>query len=64
MKTDTPTTKEVVRLQHEVYLKLEAKFSRPLVTDSSTPISIGYYLGTEAVLKELRNGITMERSNA
>lgn len=64
MKTDTPTIKEVVRLQHEVYLKLEAKYSRPLVNDSSTPISIGYYLGIEAVLKELRNGITMERPNA
>ncbi len=40
-------------------MQLEKKFSRPIVTDATTPIGVGYALGVEAVLKEIRNGITL-----
>lgn len=59
------TTKEliVVRLNSEIYLKLEKQFSKTVVTEATTPLTAGYALGVEAVLKAIRNGITVERSD-
>lgn len=57
-----PTPVEVVRLQHDIYLKLEQKLSKTFVTDATTPLWAGYALGVEAVLKELRNGLVVRPS--
>jgi hypothetical protein len=59
MTQPKPNVVEVVRLRPEIYMQLEKKFSRPIVTDATTPIGVGYALGVEAVLKEIRNGITL-----
>lgn len=53
-------TRYIVRLQPELYQKLETKLSRTIVTSSTSAIEVGYQLGVEAVLKELRNGYVME----
>lgn len=53
-------TRHIVRLQPELYQKLETKLSRTIVTSSTSAIEVGYQLGVEAVLKELRNGYVME----
>ena len=55
-----PETRYIVRLQPELYQKLETKLSRTVVTSSTSAIEVGYQLGVEAVLKELRNGYVME----
>lgn len=55
-----PETRYIVRLQPELYQKLETKLSRAVVTSSTSAIEVGYQLGVEAVLKELRNGYVME----
>lgn len=55
-----PETRYIVRLQPELYQKLETKLSRTMVTSSTSAIEVGYQLGVEAVLKELRNGYVME----
>lgn len=55
-----PETRYIVRLQPELYQKLETKLSRTIVTSSTSAIEVGYQLGVEAVLKELRNGYVME----
>lgn len=41
---------------------LEKKLSRPLVTEATTPLTAGFALGVEAVLKELRNGFVVSQS--
>jgi len=56
------TTREVVRLQSDLYLKLEQKLSRTIVTTDTTPITAAYALGVEAVLKELRNGFVVKEA--
>lgn len=53
----------VVRLNRELYLKLEQKFSRFTVNEQATALQAGYALGVEAVLKELRNGYTVEQAD-
>lgn len=55
-----PETRYIVRLQPELYQKLETKLSRTVVTSDTSAIQVGYQLGVEAVLKELRNGYVME----
>lgn len=57
-----PTTVEVVRLQHDIYLKLEQELSKTFVTDATTPLWAGYALGVEAVLKKLRNGFVVRQA--
>lgn len=59
------TTKEliVVRLNSEIYLKLEKQLSKTVVTEATTAFTAGHALGVESVLKLLRNGLTVERSD-
>lgn len=57
------TRTSVVRLNRELYLKLEQKFSKLVVNEQTTSFQAGYALGIEAVLKELRNGYTVEQSD-
>lgn len=52
-------TRVVVRLEASIYAKLEQKLSRTVVTAETTPITLGYSMGVEAVLKELRNGFVV-----
>ncbi len=57
------TTNQVVTSLHpDVYRKLEHRLSRTVVTDATTPIAVGFALGIEAVLKELRNGLVQQVS--
>lgn len=58
--TNTKPPVTVVRLQREQYMLLEKRFSKPVVTDATTPIGVGYALGVEAVLKAIRNEITID----
>lgn len=53
-------THTVVRLTPEVYKSLEAKFSRPTVTDSTSAHQAGFQLGVQAVLQALRQGFVVE----
>ena len=50
----------VVRLRQDVYLSLESKLPKPVVTDNTSPLQAGYQLGVQAVLKLLREGFTQE----
>ena len=40
-----PETRYIVRLQPELYQKLETKLSRTVVTSSTSAIEVGYQLG-------------------
>ncbi len=55
-----PKVIAIYRLQQDIYKKLETKFSRIVVTEQTTAFQAGYALGIEAVLKELRNGLTVD----
>ena len=46
----------VVRLNSEVYKKLEERFSKLVVTSATTAHEAGYQLGVQAVLQALRSG--------
>lgn len=60
MKNTPIAERVIVRLHPDIYRKLEAKLSRTIVTEATTPLTAGYALGVEAVLKEIRNGLTLE----
>ena len=61
MSTNPKQTESlIVRLTPEVYTVLEAKLSRLIVTEATTPIQVGYQLGVQAVLKELRAGYVIQ----
>lgn len=55
-----PKQLTVVRLHPDIYMKLEKQFSKLTVNESTTAFQMGYALGVENILKELRNGLTME----
>jgi hypothetical protein len=54
-------TTQLVRLTPEVYKALEAKFSRPIVTENTTAHQAGFQLGVYAVLQALRNGFVVDQ---
>lgn len=58
LTTLSTSPKTVVRLEHSQYKILEEKLPRinPSVTD---PVQAGVQLGIQLVLKELRNGFTI-----
>jgi hypothetical protein len=61
MQSNQPETKlTVTRLHQEVYLAIERKFSKPVVTSMTTAHEAGFQLGVQAVLQELRHGYTIE----
>lgn len=64
MTNTTPKELYLVRLQPDIYRKLEKQFSKTIVTEATTPLTAAYALGVEAVLKELRNGWTTEVTRA
>ena len=61
MSTNPKQTESlIVRLTPEVYTVLETKLSKLIVTEATTPIQVGYQLGVQAVLKELRAGYVIQ----
>lgn len=60
MSNNDLSTKVVVRLEHSIYMTLENKLSRTVITSATSELAAGYALGVEAVLKELRNGYTVD----
>jgi len=56
----TKSEQTIVRLEPTVYKTLEAKMSKLIVTSATTPIEVGFQLGVQAVLKELRAGYVVE----
>jgi hypothetical protein len=60
MANDQKTT-QVVRLSAEVYTELERKFNLVRPDNSTTVIQVGYNLGVQAVLKELRTGFVVSQ---
>ena len=61
MSTNPKQTESlIVRLTPEVYAVLESKLSKLIVTEATTPIQVGYQLGVQAVLKELRAGYVIQ----
>jgi hypothetical protein len=57
----TPKPQVVIRLNADVYAKLEKQLSRTAVTDQTSPIAAGFQLGVEYVLKALRNNIVVDQ---
>lgn len=62
MNPETKIT-EVVRLRPDLYAALEKKLSRLIVTENTTAFTAGFALGVESVLKELRNGYTINQTS-
>lgn len=58
--SDNLKQRTLVRLEPHVYVELERKLSKLLVTSSTTQIEVGFQLGIQAVLKELRAGYVVE----
>lgn len=54
---DQPT--EVVRLREDVYNRIRAEVSNPIVSSSTTELEAGYKLGVEFVLQHLRKNYTV-----
>lgn len=54
-----PIPEQIVRLSPEVYKSLEAKFSKPIVTENTTAHQAGFQLGIHAVLQALRQGFVV-----
>lgn len=48
------------RLSAEVYLDLEKRYSKPVVTSQTTAHEAGYQLGVQAILQELRRGYVVQ----
>lgn len=52
------------RLTPEVYEKLEGQLPKPIVTGQTTEHQVGYLLGIQYVLSVLREGFTIDTSQA
>lgn len=52
----TPQTQTMVRLTPEVYKDLEKQVRRLTVNSTTTPLEAGFALGTQEVLRLLREG--------
>lgn len=61
MANTKPTEEVVVRLSVDVYRQLEQSLPTPAVTVQTTDLQAGFALGIQYVLKQLREGFTVQR---